>query len=125
MLTLNEIKKKKQKKIFFSTIFALSKCPQKRGLVKKIRVDSPRKPNSAKRAVAKVKLSNNKVILARIKGSGHNLQPFSNVLVTGGRANDVPGVRYSLLKGVLDFSWSEKFIRSKRRSKYGIPKNEY
>ncbi len=124
MLTLNSVKKKNKKKNK-KTIFSLSKCPQKKGLVRKIRVDSPRKPNSAKRCVAKIELSNKRVILARVKGSGHNLQPFSHVLVSGGRANDVPGVKCSLIKGVLDFSWSEKFNRTQSRSKYGIPKNEF
>lgn len=124
MLTIRSAKKKTKKKTK-QTIFSLSKCPQKKGLVRKIRIDSPRKPNSAKRCTAKVELSNKRVIIARVKGSGHNLQPFSHVLVGGGRANDVPGVKCSLIKGALDFSWSEKFNRKRSRSKYGIPKNEF
>ena len=110
----------KKKKVNF--VFALNNCPQKRGLVLRIRIDTPRKPNSAKRRVAWVRLSNGRKILGRIRGSGHNLQPFSNVLVTSGRANDVPGVRYTLIKGKLDFNWAEGIRRTKKRSKYGIPR---
>ena len=91
-----------KKKVNF--VYALKHCPQKRGVVIRVRIDTPRKPNSAKRKVAFVRLSNKRKVLAKIRGSGHNLQPFSNVLVTSGRANDVPGVRYVLIKGVLDFT---------------------
>lgn len=119
------VRKGKNKKKKNTFIFALNKCPQKKGVIIRIRIDTPRKPNSAKRTVAWLKLSNNRKILGRIRGSGHNLQAFSNVLVTRGRANDVPGVRYLLIKGKYDFNWSENIVRSKKRSKYGIPKNTY
>lgn len=73
-------------------------------MVSKIRIVSPKKPNSARRKVARVKLSTGFMITARIIGQGHNLQAYSHVLVRGGRANDLPGVRYTLLKGALDFN---------------------
>ena len=81
---------------------------------------TPKKPNSARRKVARVKLSNKLMITARIIGQGHNLQSYSHVLIRGGRANDLPGVRYCMIKGALDFSWEESFKRAKSRSKYGI-----
>ena len=123
MLSIKRAHQKKRKKTNF--VFALSKCPHRKGIVRKLRIDSPRKPNSAKRCVAKVELTNNRWVLARVKGSGHNLQPYSNVLISGGRANDVPGVRYTIVRGALDLTWHEKFSRKYKRSKYGIPKNEF
>jgi len=81
---------------------------------------SPKKPNSAKRKVARVRLSNRFMITAKIKGQGHNLQAYSQVLVNGGRANDLPGVRYNMIKGKLSFSWKERSLRMKGRSKYGM-----
>ena len=123
MPTIHQIVKKPRKgKKHNKSTRSLSFCPQKKGIVSKIRVVSPKKPNSARRKVARVRLSNKLMVTARIKGQGHNLQPFSHVLVQGGRANDLPGVRYTMIKGVLDFSWEEDFIRVKRRSKYGISK---
>jgi small subunit ribosomal protein S12 len=83
---------------------------------------SPKKPNSAKRKVAKVKLSSGRHVIAAIPGQGHNLQRFSVVLVRGGRARDIPGVRYKLIKGKYDFSIDEREFRFKRRSKYGLSK---
>jgi small subunit ribosomal protein S12 len=101
-------------------VHQLRLCPQKHGVVSKIRIVSPKKPNSARRKVARVKLSTGFTITARIIGQGHNLQAYSHVLVRGGRANDLPGVRYTMIKGVLDFNWEETFKRMKGRSKYGI-----
>ena len=98
----------------------LNGCPQKHGVVSKIRITTPKKPNSARRKVARVKLSTGLMVTARIIGQGHNLQSYSHVLVRAGRANDVPGVRYTLIKGVKDFSWEETTRRFKSRSKYGI-----
>jgi len=95
-------------------------CPQKKGLVVKVRIMSPKKPNSAKRKVARVKLSNRFMVTAKIKGQGHNLQAYSQVLVCGGRANDLPGVRYNMIKGKFSFSWKERSLRMKGRSKYGM-----
>lgn len=99
---------------------SLQKCPQKRGIVLKLRVVSPKKPNSARRKIARVRLSNKFVVSMRIIGQGNKLQAYSNVLVCGGRANDLPGVRYSGIKGKLDYSYMENFNRIHRRSKYGI-----
>jgi len=72
--------------------------------VVKIRIVTPKKPNSAKRKIARVKLSNRFMVSAKIKGQGHNLQAYSQVLVCGGRANDLPGVRYNMIKGKFSFS---------------------
>lgn len=118
---LIKIKKreKKKKKI---KVLSLNGCPQKKGICVDIRNSvSPKKPNSAKRKVAKVKIiSTGKSVLAVIPGQGHKLQKFSEVLVRGGRARDIPGVRYKLIKGKYDFSKDEDIIRFRRRSKYGL-----
>lgn len=115
-----KFKSKRKQKIHSSSVKRLQRCPQKHGVVSKIRIVSPKKPNSARRKVARVKLSNNLMITARIIGQGHNLQSYSHVLVRGGRANDLPGVRYTMIKGTLDFNWEETIRRAKSRSKYGI-----
>jgi len=99
----------------------LNQCPQKKGIVQKFRIVTPKKPNSAKRKVARVVLSTRLVVSTKIRGQGHALHPFSHVLVSGGRANDLPGVRYSMIRGALDFYGpTETFERTKGRSKYGI-----
>jgi len=103
---------------------SLCGCPQRKGVVVKLRIVTPKKPNSAKRKVARVRLSNRFMITARVKGQGHNLQPYSAVFVSGGRANDLPGVRYTMVKGVYDFGWKEDYLRKHSRSKYGIPKEK-
>lgn len=100
----------------------LGGCPQKRGVCLKVRIMTPKKPNSAQRKVARVKLSNGFTLTGYIPGQGHNLQRFSQVLVHGGRANDLPGVRYSFIRGKFDFAL-ETYGRTKSRSKYSIPKN--
>jgi small subunit ribosomal protein S12 len=97
-------KNKKNKKKRFNCLRSLGGCPQKKGVVSKVRIVSPKKPNSARRKVARVRLSNSLFVTAKIRGQGHNLQSYSTVLVCGGRANDLPGVRYSVIKGVLDFN---------------------
>lgn len=105
MPTIHQISKNSRtKKLHNSPVKKLQNCPQKRGVVLKIRITSPKKPNSAKRKIARVRLTNKYVVTARIVGQGHNLQSFSHVLVRGGRANDLPGVRYTMIKGRLDFS---------------------
>ena len=107
MTTIHQVGKHKstrKKKIHSSSVKRLQHCPQKHGVVSKVRIVSPKKPNSARRKVARVKLSNDYMITARIIGQGHNLQSYSHVLVRGGRANDLPGVRYTMIKGVLDFN---------------------
>lgn len=117
---LGRRKSKRVKKIRSSSIKSLKNCPQRKGIVTKVRIVSPKKPNSARRKVARVRLSNKLMVTARIIGQGHNLQSYSHVLVRGGRANDLPGVRYTLIKGALDFSWEENIKRFNSRSKYGI-----
>ena len=96
---------------------ALKKCPQVKGAVKKARIVTPRKPNSARRPVAKVFLSNNKRVTAHIPGIGHNIRSHSSVLIRGGGARDLPGVRYSCIRGVYDFAGLIE--KKRRRSIYG------
>ena len=91
--------------------------PQKRGVCTAIRTQTPKKPNSALRKYAKVRLTNNDEVLAYIPGEGHNLQEHSVVLIRGGRVKDLPGVRYHIVRGALDTSGVEK--RKQQRSKYG------
>lgn len=100
----------------------LRKCPQKSGRCIKVFTTKPKKPNSAVRKVAKVQLSTGRVVIVAIPGIGHELQNHSNVLVRGGRANDVPGVRYKLIRGVYDFVAPERIRRGSRRSKFGVKK---
>ena len=115
MTTLNQsLKKKKKKKI------NKIKFPQKRGFCKKIFTKSPKKPNSAIRKVANVKLVTKKNILCYIPGEGHNLQEHSTVLVRGGRVKDLPGVNYHLIRGVYDLLPVHN--RKTSRSKYGVKK---
>ncbi|MHC4713318.1 MAG: 30S ribosomal protein S12 [Planctomycetota bacterium] len=95
----------------------LDKCPQKRGVCLMVRTMTPKKPNSALRKIARVRLSNGKEITAYIPGEGHNLQEHSIVLVRGGRVRDLPGVKYHVVRGVLDCAGVEG--RKKSRSKYG------
>ena len=96
---------------------ALNSCPQKQGVCLKVYTRTPKKPNSAIRKVAKVKLSNERRIIAYIPGEGHNLQEHSVVLVRGGRVKDLPGVRYHLIRGILDLQGIK--ARKTSRSKYG------
>lgn len=127
MANLNQLLKKgkRPQKKRRSFVLSLKSCPQKKGICVEIRNSvSPKKPNSAKRKVAKVKLSTGKHIIAVIPGQGHNLQKYSVVMVRGGRARDIPGVRYKLIKGRYDFSLFERIKRTKRRSKYGLPKTK-
>ena len=123
MITLNQVYKKKRKKKYRrSKTPALDKCPQKSANCIKIYTTTPKKPNSAIRKVAKILLSNFKTVIAYIPGMGHTLQKFGKVLVRGGRTQDLPGVRYKLIRGKLDFLIKEgSFKRKQRRSKYGIP----
>jgi small subunit ribosomal protein S12 len=95
----------------------LEACPQKRGVCLQVKTQTPKKPNSALRKVARVRLSNGKEITAYIPGEGHNLQEHSIVLVRGGRVRDLPGVRYHILRGTLDASGVD--ARHNGRSKYG------
>ena len=96
---------------------ALTSCPQRRGVCTKVYTTTPKKPNSAMRKVAKVRLTNQQEEIAYIPGEGHNLQEHSIVLVRGGRVKDLPGVRYHIVRGALDTAGVEG--RSQQRSKYG------
>jgi small subunit ribosomal protein S12 len=95
----------------------LQGCPQKRGVCLIVKTTTPKKPNSALRKIARVRLSNGKEITAYIPGEGHNLQEHSIVLVRGGRVRDLPGVRYKIIRGVLDCLGVAK--RQQARSRYG------
>ncbi|MGZ3864144.1 MAG: 30S ribosomal protein S12 [Bacteroidia bacterium] len=96
---------------------ALNQAPQRRGVCTRVYTTTPKKPNSALRKVAKVRLTNQQEIIAYIPGEGHNLQEHSIVLVRGGRVKDLPGVRYHIVRGALDTSGVEG--RKQQRSKYG------
>jgi len=96
---------------------ALKECPQKRGVCLQVKTMTPKKPNSALRKIARVRLSNNIEVTGYIPGEGHNLQEHSIVLVRGGRVKDLPGVRYHIVRGALDTAGVAN--RKKSRSKYG------
>jgi small subunit ribosomal protein S12 len=100
---------------------AMQGCPQKRGVCLIVKTMTPKKPNSAMRKVARVRLSNKIEVTAYIPGEGHNLQEHSIVLVRGGRVRDLPGVRYHIVRGVLDTQGVGD--RKQARSKYGAKKN--
>lgn len=99
---------------------ALNKCPQRRGVCLQVKTKTPKKPNSALRKVAWVRLSNGQEVIAYIGGEGHNLQEHSIVLVRGGRVKDLPGVRYHIVRGALDTAAVQD--RKQSRSKYGAKK---
>jgi len=118
MPTINQLVRKGRKPVKNrSKSPVLDKCPQKRGVCLIVKTQTPKKPNSALRKVARVRLSNGKEITAYIPGEGHNLQEHSVVLIRGGRVRDLPGVRYHILRGTLDASGVDG--RTKSRSKYG------
>ncbi len=99
---------------------ALDSCPQKRGVCTRVYTTTPKKPNSALRKVARVRLTNHIEVTAYIPGEGHNLQEHSIVMIRGGRVKDLPGVRYHIIRGTLDTAGVED--RKKARSKYGTKK---
>jgi small subunit ribosomal protein S12 len=118
MPTINQLVRKGRKPIKKrSTSPVLDSCPQRRGVCLQVKTQTPKKPNSALRKIARVRLSNGKEITAYIPGEGHNLQEHSVVLVRGGRVRDLPGVRYHILRGTLDASGVDD--RAQGRSKYG------
>ncbi|MCD6521450.1 30S ribosomal protein S12 [Candidatus Calescamantes bacterium] len=118
MPTLNQlVRKGRHKPTYKSKSPALKKAPQRRGVCTRVYTVTPKKPNSALRKVARVRLSTGIEITAYIPGEGHNLQEHSLVLVRGGRVKDLPGVRYHIIRGTLDASGVEG--RKKSRSKYG------
>ncbi|MGI6588205.1 MAG: 30S ribosomal protein S12 [Peptococcia bacterium] len=121
MPTINQLVKKGRKMIGKkSTAPALKECPQKRGVCTRVYTTTPKKPNSALRKVARVRLTNGLEVSAYIPGIGHNLQEHSVVLVRGGRIKDLPGVRYHIVRGALDTAGVQE--RSQSRSKYGAKK---
>jgi len=97
---------------------ALKNCPQAKGAVKRARIVTPRKPNSARRPAAKIILTNNRWVVAHLPGVGHNIRAHSSVLVRGGGSRDLPGVRYTCIRGVYDFASLEG--KRRRRSIYGV-----
>ena len=122
MPTINQlIKRSRIKPKVRSKVPALEKSPQKRGVCVKVYTTTPKKPNSALRKVARVRLTNGYEVNAYIPGEGHSLQEHSVVLVRGGRVKDLPGVRYHIVRGTLDSTGVEG--RSQRRSKYGGKRN--
>ena len=118
MATTNQlIRKGRSTLIEKSKVPALQACPQRRGVCTRVYTTTPKKPNSALRKVAKVRLTNKVEVIAYIPGEGHNLQEHSIVLVRGGRVKDLPGVRYHIVRGTLDTAGVNG--RTQRRSKYG------
>ena len=118
MPTINQLVKKGRLRIKKKgKSLALQKSPQKKGVCVNVRTLTPKKPNSALRKVARVRLSNGKMVTAYIPGEGHNLQEHSIVLVRGGRVKDLPGVKYHIIRGALDTAGVEG--RKQSRSRYG------
>lgn len=111
------VRKGRTSKVRKSKSAALNSCPQRRGVCTRVYTTTPKKPNSAMRKVARVRLTNGNEVNAYIPGEGHNLQEHSIVLVRGGRVKDLPGVRYHIVRGALDTAGVEG--RTQRRSKYG------
>lgn len=119
MPTINQLVRKGRKpRKRRSKAPALEGCPFKRGVCLQVMTRTPKKPNSALRKVAKVRLTNGREVIAYIPGEGHNLQEHSIVLVRGGRVKDLPGVRYHIVRGVYDAAGVEG--RKRSRSKYGV-----
>jgi len=116
------IRHRRQLKIKRSKSPALTKCPQRRGVCLQVKTMTPKKPNSALRKIARVRLSNKIDVTSYIPGEGHNLQEHSIVLVRGGRVKDLPGVRYHIVRGTLDTSGVAD--RKKSRSRYGTKRGK-
>jgi len=118
MATINQlVRKPRKRQQSKSTTPALEGCPQKRGVCTRVYTTTPKKPNSAMRKVARVRLTNGMEVTTYIGGEGHNLQEHSVVLIRGGRVKDLPGVRYHTVRGTLDTSGVD--VRRQGRSKYG------
>ncbi|MCL5669388.1 MAG: 30S ribosomal protein S12 [Gammaproteobacteria bacterium] len=119
MATTNQlVRKPRVREHYKSTVPALMNCPQKRGVCTRVYTTTPKKPNSALRKVARVRLTNGMEVTTYIGGEGHNLQEHSVVLIRGGRVKDLPGVRYHTVRGSLDTSGVNG--RKQGRSKYGV-----
>ena len=118
MTTINQlVRNPRRSKVVKSNVPALEACPQKRGVCTRVYTTTPKKPNSAMRKVARVRLTNSFEVTSYIGGEGHNLQEHSVVLIRGGRVKDLPGVRYHVVRGSLDTQGVE--TRRQGRSKYG------
>ena len=118
MATINQlVRKPRKRKVEKSGVPALQSCPQRRGVCTRVYTTTPKKPNSALRKVARVRLTNQIEVTTYIPGIGHNLQEHSIVLIRGGRVKDLPGVRYHVIRGTLDASGVAN--RNQSRSKYG------
>ena len=118
MATVNQlVRKPRRTKRAKSDVPALKNCPQRRGVCTRVYTTTPKKPNSALRKVARVRLTNGFEVTSYIPGEGHNLQEHSVVLIRGGRVKDLPGVRYHIIRGTLDTQGVSD--RRQRRSKYG------
>lgn len=121
MATINQLVRKERKELKAKTKCpALKACPQRRGVCTRVYTTTPKKPNSALRKVARVRLSSGFEVTSYIPGIGHNLQEHSVVLIRGGRVKDLPGVRYHIVRGVLDTQGVNN--RKQGRSKYGVKK---
>lgn len=121
MPTINQLVRKGRRKVTYkSKAPAMDKCPQKRGVCTRVYTTTPKKPNSALRKVARVRLTNGVEVTAYIPGEGHNLQEHSLVMIRGGRVKDLPGVRYHIIRGTLDTAGVAD--RKQGRSKYGAKK---
>ena len=121
MPTINQlVRKARSSEVVKSKSPALQDCPQRRGVCTRVYTTTPKKPNSALRKVAKVRLTNGFEVISYIGGEGHNLQEHSVVLIRGGRVRDLPGVRYHVIRGTLDSIGVQE--RRKGRSKYGSKK---
>lgn len=120
MPTINQLVRKGRMKVKAKTTApALDACPQKRGVCLRVYTTTPKKPNSALRKVARVRLSNGMEVTTYIPGEGHNLQEHSVILLRGGRVKDLPGVRYHIVRGARNTDTSGVAARRKGRSKYG------
>ena len=123
MATINQlVRKPRQRKVEKSKVPALEGCPQRRGVCTRVYTTTPKKPNSALRKVARVRLTSGVEVTAYIPGEGHNLQEHSIVLVRGGRVKDLPGVRYKIIRGTLDAAGVKN--RKQARSRYGAKKEK-
>ena len=119
MPTINQLVRKGRKsKVVKNKVSAMKACPQVRGVCLKVYTTTPKKPNSALRKVARVKLSNGNEVIAYIPGEGHNLQEHSVIAIRGGRVKDLPGVRYHIIRGYLDTQGVKD--RKQGRSRYGV-----
>jgi small subunit ribosomal protein S12 len=118
MPTINQlVRKPRSPKPTRNKVAAMEACPQKRGVCTRVYTTTPKKPNSALRKVARIRLSNGFEVTGYIPGEGHNLQEHSIVMIRGGRVKDLPGVRYHIIRGTLDTQGVKN--RQKNRSKYG------